>query len=133
MGVLADVRCGLGDNLRLMMPSYDVFDYEHKNPPGRSIVVGWPDTYDPRATMDATSANDLIIPVRIIIPWEDDDSSDSALEDAMDEVVAAIEIDRTLGGVCDDLACAAFTDIGARTMPNDVIVMTFTAPVEILA
>ena len=75
---------------------------------------------------------DLVLPVPVVIPWSDDNSSDAALETAMDTVVAAIESDRTLGGDCDDLSCRPYTDIGARTMPNDTVVITFTVPVEVL-
>lgn len=75
---------------------------------------------------------DVVIPVRVVIPWQDDESSDTALEDAMGAVVAAIEVDRTLNGTVSDLSCAMFTDIGARTMPNDSVIATFTVPVQVL-
>ena len=130
MGVLADARRGIKSNLETRMSGYTVLDYEHKTPPPHSIVVSWPDMYDPRVTLEGDT--DLIIPVRVEIPWQDDDSSDQALEDAMDTIRAAIESDRTLGGKVDDILCAPFTNIGARTMPNDAVIMTFTVPVEVL-
>lgn len=130
MGTLAQVRTGLKTNLEAMT-EYTVLDYEHKSPPAWAIIIGWPDVYDPRSTHAGDV--DLVIPVRVMIPWQDDESSDDALEDAMNTVVATIESDRTLGGACDDLSCAAFTDIGARTMPNDLVLITFTIPVEVLA
>ena len=130
MGAMSDVRHGIKTNLETRLFDYNVFSYEHKSPPAWSIVVGWPDSYDPRATLEGSI--DMVIPVRVVIPWQDDESSDSALEDAMDVVVAAIEADRTLNGKVSDLSCAMFTDIGARTMPNDSVVATFTIPVEVL-
>jgi hypothetical protein len=130
MGALADARAGLKDNLAARMSRYSVFGYEHKSPPAYSIIVSWPDMYDPRVTMAGDI--DLIIPVRVEIPWQDDKSSDAELEEAMDTIVAAIEWDRTLGGTVGDLSCASFTDIGSRVLPNESVIMTFTVPVEIL-
>jgi hypothetical protein len=130
MGTLSQIRTGLKLNLESAMSGYTVLDYEHKAPPAWAIIVGWPDVYDPRATYGGDI--DLVIPVRVEIPWQDDDSSDDALDQAMAAIVAAIETDRTLSGVCSDLSCAPYTDIGARTMPNDAVNITFTVPVEIL-
>ena len=126
---LAAVRTGLKTNLSTLT-DYNVFDYEPKTAPPWAIIIGWPDSYDPRAILAGDV--DLVLPVRIVIPWFDDNSSDDALETAMDTVVAAIESDRTLGAACDDLSCRPYTDIGARTMPNDTVVITFTVPVEVL-
>jgi len=130
MGTLSAIRTALKDNLSAL-DGYSVFDYEPKTAPPWAIIVGWPDSYDPRATM--AGDRDILVPVRVVIPWQDDNSSDDALETAMDAVVDAIESDRDLGGACDDLSCRSFTSIGARTMPNDTVVMTFTVPVEVLA
>ena len=128
---LTTIRAGLKYNIEVYFPGYTVLDYEHKSPPAHSIIVGWPDHYDARPVMGV--AVDMVIPVRWEIPWQDDESSNNALEEAMGAAVAAIESDRTLGGACSDLSCAPFTDIGARTMPSDAVNITFTVPVEVIA
>jgi hypothetical protein len=127
---LTAIRAGLKCNIEPYFDGYTVLEYEHKSPPAHAIVVGWPDHYDPRPVQG--TGDDLVIPVRFEIPWQDDESSNLALEDAMDAAVTAIESDRTLGGACDDLSCAPFIDIGARTMPSDAVIITFTVPVEVI-
>lgn len=128
---LATIRAGLKTNLATVFTDYTIYDYEPKSPVQNAIIIGWPDIYDIR--VDQGSAQDIAIPVRFEIAWQDDESSDAQLETAMDAALAALEVDRTLGGACDDLSCAPFTDIGARTMPDDKVNITFTVPVEILA
>lgn len=109
---------------------WETYGYEPKNPIRPCAIVGWPDTYDPRA--DYAGNLDLIIPVRFEMVWRDDISNDSVFMSAMDNARAAIETDRTLSGNCDDLSCAPFTDLGTRTLPDDVVIFQFVVPVEIM-
>ncbi len=130
---LATIRSRIKTNISgdANFSAYEVYDYEPKNPHHPCVVVGWPDTYDPRA--DFAGNLDLVIPVRFELVWIDDEESDDTLMSAMDNAVAAIEDDRTLSANADDLSCAAFTDIGSRTLPDDTVVFQFVVPVEIMA
>lgn len=126
---VAAIRAGIKSNLSTVT-TVNRFDFEHKNPPAQpSVTISWPDRLDP-APVQGTG-RDLTIPVRFEVPWDDDESSDALLESLMDSAVAAIESDRTLGGACDDLRCLPFTDIGARRLPDETVVMQFVIPVEV--
>ena len=126
---VAAIRAAIKSNLSSV--SAEPYDFERKNTPATpTVTVSWPDNLDP-APVQGTG-RDITIPVRVEVPWGDDESSDALLESLMDAVVSAIESDRTLGGACDDLRCGSFTDIGARRMPDDTVMMQFVVPVEIL-
>lgn len=129
---LVTIRRQLAENIAVdaNFASWQVYSYEPKNPHHPCVVIGWPDVYDPRGTFAGN--NDVIIPVRFELVWLDDESSDEELMCAMDDAVAAIETDRTLAANVDDLSCAAFTDIGSRTLPDDTVIFQFVVPVEIM-
>lgn len=111
--------------------TFEVYDYEPKDPKYPCAVVSWPDTLDPRATMAGDV--DVTFPVRFMIVWKGDESSDQALLEAMESAVEAIESDRDLNGNADDLSCGPFTNIGAVALADDRVVMAFTVPVDVLA
>lgn len=109
---------------------YTVYAFEPKNPARPAVIIGWPDVYDPRGTFAGDV--DLVLPVRFEIVWRSDEQLDDQMMAAMDSAVAAIEEDRTLLGNVDDLSCGSFSDMGAKTLPDDTVVATFAVPVEIM-
>lgn len=130
---LGTIRTGIKTNIAAdaNFAGWTIYDVEPRNPMRPCAIVGWPDTYDPRGTYGGNI--DLVIPVRFEQVWRDDQENDTDLMAAMDNAVAAIESDRTLGGACDDLAVGSFSDIGVRGMPDDTVVAQFSCPVEIMA
>lgn len=128
---LASIRNRIKTNIAATMTTFQVYDYEPKNPKYPCAIVGLPETLDPRATMAGDV--DLTIPVRFMVVWIGDESADQALMDAMEAAVNAIESDRDLNGQADDLSCGAFTNIGMATLTDDRVVAMFTVPVEVLA
>lgn len=130
MADVAAIRAAIKTNLATLT-DLNVYDAELKKLPPYSVVVSWPDDYNPRATMAGDI--DMTIPVRFEVPWTDDIQSDRDLMGFMNSAVAAIESDRTLGGACDDLSCGPFTNIGASRKPDETVVMQFVVPVEVLA
>jgi hypothetical protein len=131
MGLLA-IRAALADNI-LSDPNFsdfEVYAYEVKDPRRPAIIVGWPETYDPRA--DYAGDIDLIIPVRVEIVWLDDAGTDDMLMSAMENLRDAIETDRTLQNNVDDVSCAPFEEIGTRTSGDDTVIVQFSVPVEIM-
>ena len=128
---LAAVRNRIKTNLADAIHGLEVYDYEPKTPHHPIAVVAWPTNLNPRATQAGDI--DVTIPVRFEVVWLGDESSDQALMDLMEAAVNAIESDRDLNGNVDDLSCGPFTDIGARTLNDDRVVMQFVVPVEILA
>ncbi len=130
MGTIAQHRAGIKANLETTFTDSTVRDHESKQlPAGLSWVVSWPDTFDPSPTQG--SERTLVYSVRFEVPWDDDESSDNALETAMQTCVAAIEVDRTLGSSCDDAICLPFINIGAARRADETVVMMFTVPVEV--
>lgn len=131
MGTVAQHRAGLKANLAAVFTSADVFDFESKKFPAGSVwVVSWPEDFAPHMTHGGD--RNITYPVRFEIPWGDDESSDDAIEAAMQAAVAAIEADPTLGGSCDDLACLPFTNIGVSRRSDETVVLQFVVPVEVL-
>lgn len=124
------IRARIKDNLSTLS-GFQVYDHEPKTKRFPCATVSWPDTLDPRATL--TGDVDLTIPVLVEVAWLGDESSDQTLMEAMNEVVGKIESDRDLNGLCDDLSCGAFTNIGSRQTLDEKTVMQFVVPVEILA
>jgi hypothetical protein len=128
---LASIRNQIKSNISSTFTTYEVYDYEPKSPRFPCAIVSWPDTFDPRVTMAGDV--DLTFPVRFMLVWKGDESSDQALMDAMEAAVNAIESDRNLGNNVDDISCGPLTNIGAVTMPDDTVIMQFVVPVEVLA
>lgn len=128
---LAAIRNQIKANISVTLSDFEVYDYEPKAPRFPCAIVSWPETLDPRATMAGDI--DLVFPVRFMIVWKGDESSDLALMETMEAAVNAIESDRDLDGNADDLSCGPFTGIGAVTMPDDTVVMQFIIPVEVMA
>lgn len=107
----------------------DKFDHELKKFAAvPRWVVSFPESFDPDA---ATGARTIVYPVRYEIPWDHDESSDDALEAAMQAVADTIHTDPTLGGVVDSARCLPFTNIGAARMSDETVVLQFVAPVEV--
>ncbi len=131
MGLKA-IRTEISENISedAAFDGWSVYDYEPKDPQRPCVVIGWPETYDPRG--DFAGNIDLIIPVRFEMVWNDDVDVDDEMMTAMDEARDAIEADRTLNSTVDDLSCGAFSDIGARQAPDEKVVAQFIVPVEIL-
>lgn len=131
MGLL-QIRSALAANISsdVNFSDFEVYAYEVKDPRRNCVIVGWPETYDPRGTYAGDI--DLILPVRVEIRWLSDEQADYDLMLALDNLRDAIESDRTLQGYVDDLSVAPFEDIGARTGPDDVVIVQFSAPVEIM-
>lgn len=127
---LAVIRNQIKDNIITALDTFEVYDYEPKSPRFPCAIVSWPETLDPRVTMAGDI--DVVFPVRFMIVWKGDESSDRALMDAMEAAVNAIESDRDLNNNVDDLSCGPFTGIGAVTMPDDTVVMQFIIPVEVM-
>lgn len=128
---LASVRNRIKTNIAATLTTCEVYDYEPKSPKYPYVVVSWPETFNPRATMAGDI--DFVIPVRYADVWLGDESSDQRMMDAMESIVNAIESDRDLNSTVDDLSCGSFTNIGAATMPDERVVMQFVVPVEVLA
>ena len=130
--MLSTIRSALGTQIGAdpAFSDFTVYGFEPKNPRRPSVVVGWPDVYDPRG--DFAGNVDMVVPIRFEIVWRSDEQVDDELMAAMDAAVAAIESDRTLSGNVDDLSCGPFDSIGARSMPDDTVVATFSVPVEIM-
>lgn len=128
---LAAVRNRIKTNIAAAMTTFEVYDFEPKDPRYPCAIVSFPEVFDPRATMGGDI--DLTIPVRFLIVWATDESSDQVLMDAMEAAVNAIESDRDLNSNVDDLSCGPFVNIGATLLPDDRVVMQFTVPVEIMA
>lgn len=128
---LAAIRNRIKTNISAVMTTYEVYDYEPKNPRYPCAIVSFPDTFDPRATM-AGDVN-MTIPVRFMVEWLTDESSDQVLMDAMESAVNAIESDRDLNSNADDLSCGPFVNIGAVLLPDERVILQFTVPVDVLA
>jgi hypothetical protein len=128
---LASIRNRIKVNIAATMTTYEVYDFEPKEPKYPCAIVSWPESLDPRATMAGDV--DLVFPVRFMIVWKGDESSDQVLMDAMEAAVNAIESDRDLNSTADDVSCGAFTNIGASTLADDRVIMQFVVPVEVLA
>lgn len=130
MGTIAQHRAGIKANLDAEWPTeVDVLTHETKTTPsGNWFVVSFPDSY---SRPDAGTARTIVYPVRFEIPWDDDESSDAALETFMAAAMDAIESDPTLGGSCDSAACLNITDIGASRKLDDKVVLQFVVPVEV--
>ena len=130
MGTIAQHRAGIKANLDDAWPTQvDVLTHETKaTPSGNWFVVSFPESF---ARADLGVARTLVYPVRFEIPWDDDESSDAAIESFMEAAVDAIESDPTLGGSCDSAACLNITDIGASRKLDDRVVLQFVVPVEV--
>lgn len=130
MGTIAQHRAGIKANLDTQWPTeVDVLTHETKTTPsGNWFVVSFPDSY---ARPDIGTARTIVYPVRFEIPWDDDESSDAALETFMGAAMDAIESDPTLGGSCHSAACLNITDIGASRKLDDKVVLQFVVPVEV--
>lgn len=129
MGTIAQIRAALKTSASSFTDA-NRFDFEPKTPAGNRVIVSWPDTLDPHPTFGTTV--DYVIPVRFEVPWNDDESSDDKLMAYMYAARDALEA-TVVTGVCDSVACLPFTEIGARRLNDDSMVMQFTVPVSVYA
>jgi hypothetical protein len=127
---IAAIRAAIKANLSTIT-TLERYDFEPKDVKLPCAVVSWPDELDPRVTFEGDV--DLVIPVRFQVAWTGDESSDQALLDLMETVVAAIESDRDLNSTAADLSCGPFTNIGAGETQDGRTFMQFVVPVEVLA
>ncbi len=86
------------------------YDYEAGNPQLPCAMVGWPETFDPRVTLDGTGAEEYRIPVRLLVQYVSESGADDALETLIASAVAAIT--RTLGGTSESASVVAVRDFG---------------------
>lgn len=127
MATIKQHRAAIADALSSL--EGEKYDHELKSFPGvPRFVVSFPEDFDPDA---AYGSRTIVYPVRYEIPWDHDESTDDALEDAMQAIAATIHADPTLGGVVDSARCRPFTNIGAVILPDESRVLQFVVPVEV--
>lgn len=105
---LAAVRLGLKDALGtvsgLNVTGVDL------NPPDPCAMVGFPDELDPRAVLGP--GTDYRIDVSLFVGLSDAAVADDKLAVLVDEVLAALDADPTLGGACSSMTPVRVGDFG---------------------
>lgn len=129
MATIAEHRAAIASALSDVFTTTETFDHELKKfPAAARFVVSFPESFDPDA---AYGGRTVVYPVRYEIPWDHDESTDDALEAAMQAVADTVHNDPTLGGVVDSARCLPFTNIGAAVLPDETRVLQFVVPVEV--
>lgn len=117
-----------------------VYDNETPRIEYPALIIGWPESYDPRAYLGGGA--DIVFPCRLELPASRDwESADDQLEGYLsltgpNSLIAAIEADPTLGGVVDSAAVIGFDNFGFREMNNagnTTVVLMCEARIEVYA
>lgn len=114
MSVIGDVRTGLKANLD-SIPGVNVSKYALSNPMGGPLLHLWPTgvTYHRAMTTGIVDATFTVQAVCAVITDQDSQAKIDRMLDGegADSVFAALEADKTLGGVCDSLTVSEAANI----------------------
>lgn len=117
MTTLADIREGLADNLRTL-PDVEVYSREGGMVNVPCAVVLTP-TIDYHQSYSSSGLVRYEFRIMVLVQSADSDQSGADLDTYADPASptsarAAIESDRTLGGIADDLICTAFRPLSSE-------------------
>ena len=109
MSLIADLRSALKDNLDTI-PSVNVSKFALSSPKG-TLIHMWPSRVEyHRAYGTPTGFSAVDMTIQAVAEFSNDFAPQATLDRLMDaegedSIMEAIESDKTLGGLCDDLIC----------------------------
>lgn len=133
MDQVRDIREALRVQLQTVLgDSFNVYRGRPKNPVLPCVFVGQPDPLS-LAPTQAADPIDAVIPVWGGVLWGDDEASDDEQCALLELLPGAVEDDRTLGGLVDDVSVHTADSFGEQDLDDGRTVKWFRLPVEVMA
>ncbi len=131
MSTLGDIRAALAGVIRAAVPSVNVYAYAVDTFVAPAVIVFRPDQVDYREAFDTTSKR-YVLPVQIRVQRIVPEAADDQLDELIDEVVAALLADPTLGERVDSCDVILTDSFGTVTADDGIEYLACNVNVEVL-